>query len=264
MPVRTCIDPTPPIMQCYSTPLFGVPRGRTGRTPPLSNVNTPISGIVIHCVQESFDGYINKMCNSQLLGCEHASMHYVIDGSTCQLAHVVEDENVAWGFQSYPSNFPLANPQEPYPGWPVLRTQFPNISGDFYALHIAIAVPRIPQLDGLDNATDCCPGPYGMTWECYRKLVQLVAWLAWKYDIPVNEQHIAFHDQIVERTIGCEECQCLGMVCFVCDVSKYCEGCKNPGDPTFVEAEEIDFLYGELDGCKVKISIENLRILLNE
>jgi hypothetical protein len=113
---------------------------------------------------------------------------------------------------------------------------------------------------------DCCAGqPYGLTPYAYEQLVHLVAWIESRYPaVTVDQQHIQFHDQIVETLAGCEECPCGPQnTCFVCDVSHYCEGCANIGDPTFSISDDILYVYGENSaGCKVRIRIDDLRTVL--
>ncbi len=94
-----------------------------------------------------------------------------------------------------------------------------------------------------------------MTWEAYYKLIQLIAFLANKYGIPILKEYIAFHDEIIEVKLGCEECRCTHLTCFLCDVSNYCETCSNSGDPSFIEFDQVDYIYGEFRGCKIKIPL---------
>lgn len=260
MPLRLCNPPSQPVMSCKSTRLFGVPRGTPGRD------NVPILAIALHCIPMEYEAFNDKACSASpnSVGCDHASMHYVIDSVTGRINCQVKEENVAWAFQTYPSNFSLPNATSPYPGWPELAALYPMYSADFYTLNIGITVPTHAETEVLDGGdVDCCIGPYGMTWEAYGKLVHLVAWLAERHMIELDVQHIQFHDQIVETTMGCEECRCATLTCFICDVTAYCESCSNAGDPGYVLSDTIDFIYGESHGCRVKISIEDLRNLLN-
>lgn len=255
--MKVCLPPSAPLLECSSTKLFGVPKGRSGRLPPLGGVETPISGIAIHCLPDDYTGYLAKVCNApaSLMPCEHASMHYVVNADTGQISCLVPEANVAWAFQSYMSNQSLGNPVEPYPGWPTLRAQFPNLSADFYTINIGIASGATkPTVDG----DVCCNGPYGMSDKAYTNFIQLLAWIADRYNIPINAQHIALHDDIVETIIGCEECFCREDNCLLCDISSYCQGCTAVGDPSFPKGDEIAFIYGEtISGCKVKISLED-------
>jgi hypothetical protein len=266
-PLKLCNEPSPPILACSNTIIFGAPMRTMGRVPPTPapQVETPILAIAIHCLKDDYQGYLSKACvaSPNLMPCEHASMHYVVDALTGQISCLVKETDVAWAFQSYLSNFPMPNPLQPYPGWPELSAIYPALSADFYTINIGLAVPSQPQNEVLDGDT-CCLGPYGLTWKAYANLVQLIAWIANRYDIPLDKEHIAFHDDIVETAYGCEECTCRNLVCFICDVSSYCESCKNVGDPTYTLFDDIAFVYGETaGGCRVKISIEDLRSLIN-
>lgn len=260
-PVRLCNEPSPPLLQCENTKIFGAPIRTPTRIPPIPapQIETPILGIALHCIKDDYRGYLSKACvaSPNLIQCEHASMHYVVDAVTGSIACLVKEENVAWAFQSYLSNFPLPNPNQPYPGWPELSALYPALSADFYTINIGITVPSNPQNDVLDGDV-CCTGPYGMTWAAYENLVHLVAWIAARLNIEIDIQHIAFHDQIVETSYGCEECTCRNLACFICDVGSYCEHCNNVGDPTYTPFEEIAWIYGEsAGGCRIKISLSD-------
>ncbi len=251
MPIKACSPPTPPILSCNTTSLFGVKRGVSGRH------DIPIMGIVVHCIGDDYTSYLNKACKSspKMMPCGHASMHYVIDAVTGQVSCLVKDTDIAWAFQSYLSNFPMTNPLDAYPGWEELPDLFPTLSADFYTLNIGIAAPVRPEVEILDGGEFCCLGPYGMTEIAYANLVRLIAWLADRYSIPVDTEHIALHDEIVEVKTGCEECLCAEN-CLICDISSYCESCSNAGDPSFILHNCIEFVYGEsADGCKVKVHI---------
>lgn len=291
--IRDCIAPTPPVMDCARTRIYGAPRGRPGRS-PTSNPNdtVPILAIAVHCAQETYDGFLNKACTSdgRLAPDGHASFHYVLNSETAQVSQLVPESDLAWAFQSYKSNFPVTAPVQPppcpdicppeppcpptppvtipaseaYPGWPVLAALYPNLSADFYTINIGVTVPTRPEEAILDGNVDCCFGPFGLTDAAYAALVRLVNWVAFRYSIPIDAQHVAFHDQIVPVVLGCEECMCDdGGHCFVCDVSAYCEKCTNEGDPAFTVSETIKFIYGENSaGCKVRITVEDLKVLL--
>jgi hypothetical protein len=275
--IRDCAIPTPPVMDCARTRIYGAPRGRPGRN------SVPILAIAIHCVGDNYDGYMAKACSSDgRLASEHTSFHYVLDSETPRLTQLVPESDLAWAFQSYPGNFPITQPVQPtecpppcpapvcptapvpipasqaYPGWPVLAALFPTTSADFYTINIGLTVPdRATQI--LDGADVCCLGSYGLSEESYAKLVRLVNWIAYRYSIPFDDQHIAFHDQITSFVMGCEECKCAPTTCFLCDVSSYCERCINEGDPTFMQITTgLHWIYGEsTGGCKVKMRVSD-------
>lgn len=281
-----CLPPTPPVMECHTTRIYGAPIGRPGRM--ANNVAIPIAGIAVHCIGDTYDSFLSKACTGRgtLAPYGHASFHYIIDNESGRVSTLVDETNMAWSFQSYLSNFPVITPtgyppcppdncpvdpcatppypapDPPYPGWTVLSALYPNISADFYTINIGIASPdRSPDLDGCE----ICAGPYGMSWRAYETLVRLTAWISYRYNIQTDRQHIAFHDDIVDRVIGCQECPCWEdtHVCFHCDVSDYCEECKNTGDPTFVRAEDIFWFYGESSsGCKVRVRLDFVKEIL--
>lgn len=291
--IRACAPPTPPpSLTCTQTRIYGAPRGRPGRSPtgfPVDEV--PILAIALHCIKDTYDGYLHKVCSSdgKLFPNGHGSFHYVVDAEGGAITALVDEANLAWSFQSYLSNFPTTAPVQPppcppvdcgpipcpppppvilpacvaYPGWSVLCTMFPY-SADFYTINIGITVPNRAEENVLDGV-DCCAGPFGMTEETYAKVVRLVNWIAYRYNIPFDNQHIAFHDQIVNTLMGCEECKCdSDEHCFVCDVSAYCEQCVNPGDSTFALSSTIAWVYGEdAGGCKVKVPLSDLKTLLD-
>jgi hypothetical protein len=285
-----CLDPTKPVAAvCNTTNIFGVPKNKLGRQLPTAPlIPIPISGIALHCVQDTFDGYLAKACvggTRMAVDC-HASFHYVIDAETGQLSSLVPEADIAWSWQSYRSNFPITTPldccqcptpcpQLPcpadqcvpavYTGWPVLSGLFPNISADFYTINIGITNISRPEQSALDGV-NCCLGPYGFSPAAYKKLIQLLAWIEFRYDaITLDAQHIKFHDEIVERTdSSCLECGCgSNGACLVCDISAYCERCPFVSDPTYSESTTVRYVYGEnASGCRVKILLTDLKAAL--
>lgn len=283
--IRACLDPTPPVLECSSTAIFGAPRGRIGRalqSDPM--VPIPVSGIAIHCVKDTYDGYLAKVCIGAKVTPEcHASFHYVIDAETGAVTSLVDETNLAWAWQSYRSNFPVTSPVDgcpcappcptppcpvppaptTYPGWTVLSALFPNLSADFYTVNIGVTSPNRPEQQILDGV-DCCAGPWGLSPAAYANLVRLIAWIQSRYPaITVDAQHIAFHDDIIETI--CPECPCgANGSCLVCDVSSYCEACITVSDPAMFESTNVRFVYGESDtGCRVKILLTDLKVLLD-
>lgn len=288
--VVECLDPTPPVMECNTTTIYGAPKGRPGRALPNTQNDLGIHGIALHCVKDSFDGFLAKAClggTKMPVGC-HVSFHYIIDGETGQITSLVKETDVAWAWQSYRTNFPAITPldycpcpqpcpslpcpgspaPEPvvYAGWSVLSAQFPNISADFYTLNIGITSPSRPEQSRLDNEV-CCVGPYGLSKFAYQQLVRLIAWLQSKYPtIILDKQHIAFEDEIVQTEDLCLECPCgANGSCLVCDVSAFCQVCDNPIDPTIkiVDISEVRYLLVETQGgCRAKVLLSDLAAFL--
>ncbi len=284
-----CLDPTPPVMDCSTTSIYGAPRGRFGRALPNTQNEIPISAVAVHCIRDSYDAYLATACvgPKAAFGC-HSSFHYVLDAETGALTSLVPEANLAWAFQNYKTNFPVTTPQnccpcpepcptppcpaeqcapETYPGWSVLSAQFPNISADFYAINIGITSPSRPEQALLDGA-NCCLGPWGLSDLAYRKLIQLIAWIQFRNaGIILDAQHIAFHDDIVIIDTECLECPCgANGACLVCDVSSYCEKCINASDPT-ISIDTVDnlrYIFGENQaGCKVKVLVSDLVAFLS-
>jgi len=284
--VIECLPPTQPPMECRNTNIFGAPRSRPGRILPFTTDDIPVSAVAVHCLKDSFEGYIGKACTGLTkipVEC-HASMHYIVDAETGAVASLVHEEDVAWAWQSYRSNFPVTSPvdscpcpdpcpQPPcpvpfnpqtYPGWPVLSAEFPNIAADFYTINIGVTRAQRPEDAFLDNM-DCCTGPYGMTEKAYRVLVQLIAWIDYRYDaITTDAQHIAFHDEVIDVDPACLECPCgANGACLVCDVSRYCQKCTNVSPPQISEGTTLRWVFGEAStGCLVKISLADFKTLL--
>ncbi len=282
-----CLDPTPPVMECSTTSIYGAPRGRFGRALPNTQLETPISAIAVHCIRDSYDGYLATACvGPRATSNCHASFHYVLDAETGALTKLVPEADLAWAFQSYKTNFPPTTPldccpcpppcptppcpaeqceAEVYTGWPVLSAQFPNLSADFYTISIGITAPSRPEQQALDGA-DCCLGPWGLSDLAYRNLVRLIAWIQFRnVGILLDAQHIAFHDDIVITDMFCLECPCgADGACLVCDVSSYCESCINKADPTVsTTVTDLRYVYGESEaGCRVKILVSDLKLLL--
>jgi hypothetical protein len=219
----------------------------------------PIRAIVVHCLGMSLESYRSLMCDgttSRTMS-KHASMHYV-HGDGGQVVRAVEETNVAWAFQSYPGNFPSTTPATTYPGLPVSAV-YPGITADRYTLNIGIAVSSMR----LANGRDACENTQlGLDALGYAKLVQNVAYLAAKYSIPLDDQHIVFEDDVIPLAEGDEECKCSHTACLVCDVAAYCETCTNVGDST-IKSGTLAWVYGEnADGCKAKMTVAQFKALL--
>ena len=279
-----CNEPTAPSpMECQTTEIYGVPRRTPGRGA------SSIQGIAIHGIADNYEAYLAKACVGYTklpVGC-HASMHYVIDGETGRVTSLVREEDIAWAFQSYRGNFPVTTPvdacpcpppcpappcpeppaPETYPGWPILAAANPNLSADFYTINIGVVTPAHPEQLYLDGV-DCCPGPWGMSPQAYNNLVRLVRWIEERYvSIPLDEQHIQFHDYIVQNSEDCLEIPCGPQgACFICDVSNYCERCMNRSNPSVsTTVTDIRYVYGEnSSGCQVKILLADFIALLNQ
>lgn len=257
--VTPCLPATLPPVTCQATRWYGIPRGRETRN------GYPIKGIMLHCLGMSLSEYTSRLCgyDQQPQLNPHASMHYVVsmEGTLTQF---VADEDIAWGVNTYVGNFvttSVPNAPSVYLGWPQLAQEFPNTTVDAYVLHIGIAVAPSTKVNP-GCADPCDMPPLGMEPQAYRKLVRLVAYLAAMYGIPVDSQHIAFHEQVMATTPP-TECPCLENLCFICDVGEYCESCTNPFDASFQPSPSIKYIYGDNEfGCKVKISLEDLKTLL--
>lgn len=252
--VLPCITPTPPVTTCKYSRWYGIPRGKSGRN------GQTIQGIVLHCLDmdlPTYDSHTGAKGTVPALQ-NHTSVHYAIseDGIVHQY---VKEEDIAWGSRLYMGNFPTTT-ASPYPGWPVLSAANPNEALDLYVVHVGIAVPKYDHK--LDSCTDPCDIPHlGMSEVGYRQLVRLLAYLADAYNIPIDGQHIAFHEQIENTTS--EGCACIENFCLLCDVDAYCEKCINPADSTYVLSDEIKYLYGEnSNGCRVKVDLATLKQLL--
>jgi hypothetical protein len=251
--ILTCIRPTSPILVDALTPVFGVPKGTTGRA------GKTIKAIVIHCLGVEAEAYKTLMCSGTTSRThkKHASMHYVV-GNGGNVFRGVEDDNIAWAFQSYPGNFPTATPATAYPGLPAAAGE-PGVPADFYTLNIGIASesPRTGQ-----PCSECTHSKLGLDKTGYAKLVHLVAWLADVYAIPVDDQNILFEDSILSLLEGEEECLCKANACLVCDVADYCETCGNPADPAHISGQ-LAYVYGETTGgCKAKMTLADFKALL--
>ena len=244
-------------MACLGSRWYGIPRGTTGRN------GRTIQGIMLHCLNmpmNAYDGHVTAKGLDPALT-NHTSVHYAIsqDGVIHQY---VDDADVAWGVQGYVGNFPHSTPDADYIGWSTLKAANPNISADLYVIHIGVAIQSFGRQ--LDTCKDPCDVPHlGMTEMGYAQLVRLIAYLASKYNIPIDGQHIAFHDTISVLPDEEAGCTCLENFCLVCDVDAYCEKCINPADATYALHDEIRYIYGEnAAGCKVKIGLADLKAML--
>ena len=250
-PLRPCKEPEKPLTTCIPSPRYGIPAGTAGRR------GMPILGIVIHCLEETLDKY-TKSCGSpgklsRGLG-NKASMHYGINLAG-NVQQYVADTDMAWGLDFIvplgtlnpvyncpspcgPSQGPCDPPattsnytllwdlptQAALEGNPIPIGTGP----DFYLLHIGIESPslRTQHLTGGTDAgcNDCNEDPVARQFSqpLYRALIQLVAYLSNKYNIPLNTNRINFFhaiDPCDREECGCPPCS----EAFVCAVDGYCQ-----------------------------------------
>lgn len=261
----TLYDPTKPGMEFIPAVGFGVPKGVPGRA------GYPIAGIVIHCLQEDFSQYIDRMCDAVKYNGgkpAHTSLHYVV-GSQGQVIQSVDDNNIAWAFSQYMGNFPA-----PYPlsniSWPPLSTTYPGITPDYYTLNIGIET-------GFPAPGTTCPtcrGPFNLLPEAYATLVKLLAYLSFTYNLPLDATHITA-DQLI-NLMAEDECPCLDLTQLYQDVAAYCEPCERPaiyrpeGTPAYLIGRTLQNCpdnpnclgnQGD-DGCEVEMPMAGLACLI--
>ena len=243
--IRQCKDPEYPAMVSIPSPLYGFPRGTLGR-----NGNVPLA-IVIHCVSDL--GTYNKVCNpvgalSRPRGSDKASVHFGI-GRQGAVQMYIDPDDTAWGFGP---NLPPTATAPSYdlcnvPTW-ALTIVNANIPPDYYTIHIAVEQPKqrtyptAPQ-----DSIDCqCDSAFDnrLNPEQSRNLVQLVAKLAFEYNIPIDDAHVNWFQNIdpCEREeCGCSPC----LVQFLCAVDAYCEAPDFGGDGSFNNESTLTLVYGE-------------------
>lgn len=268
-PLVECKTPERPSVICRPSKRFGVPvRGVAGRN------GQEIKGIVIHCLQTTLETYAMQVCGDpQRLSRPNgpaASIHYGVNFNG-GVQQYVDDTDIAWGldftvprgtttpvYRCPDGCFPLITCEEPNPPqvsdptylplW-ALTTDNPGIPFDYYLLHIGVEASgtKVPGMTRQgDPCGDCSDGNAMSSFSDSeaRKLVQLVAYLAERYNIPIDKDHINFWHNIdpCER----EECGCAPcIVNFLCDVDGYCQGPKVAADPTYVLGGPVVYVYGE-------------------
>lgn len=206
------------------TQTVGVPRGTAGRS------GYSIQGIVLHCLEQSLERYDAILCQAEKLTKakpEHSSLHYAV-GTDGAIHQYVEEGNISWGFAQYMSNFPA-----PYPvpglNWPPLSNTYPGVTPDYYVINIGLEI-------GVNAGPDvCCDGPTVLRLSGYRSLVHLLAWLMAKHCLPVDEQHVTWHQTIDPAAE--DECVCADLAELLTDVRNYCEPCQEPASARVPEGE---------------------------
>ena len=254
--VEECLAANKPLVNNIASVVYGIKRLVPGR------LTKTIQGIVLHNLGMDLPAYDARMRTRGAPGDEqlHASVHYAI-GLDGNIRQYVDDDDIAWGFQTYNGSFPSSAPDASYPGWTVLPGANAGVSADLYVLHVGLAIP--PQLNTTEYCDPCSDGRLSLNEDAYRNLVQLVAYLKDEYSVPVDAQHLAAHQDIQELSDQEFAIPCWEESCFLCDVEAYCQTCANKADPSFLEGSELAFIYGEtVNGCKVKISIEDLITLM--
>lgn len=255
--------PKPQTAQC-PTSLFGVPYGAAGRT--VAGTTFPIAGIILHC----YDGTVAELCNelkcrtrsSVISGSYENSFHYSIgaeSGSGAFLQHV-EDGNISWAFGAYKNNtYATVPPPNIAINWPVLQGLYGiNTTPDVYVLNIALAIGHI--VDATQSGCYTCPTSSGLQQSQHDILVQMLAYLAQEYSIPIDQDHINFHD-LIHCGEG-RECPCTDIATLLVEVASFCPPCEEEAvvAPEAKPDDEIEFIYGITEpccptspGCAVKI-----------
>lgn len=232
--------PKPGNSKCYTT-LYGIPYQNAGRT--VGGTTYPIKGIVLHCEEMTLAGLCNELkCrtrSSVISGSWHNSYHYGIgvSPSSGPVLQFVEDGNIAWSFGSYKSNtYVMVPPPNLAINWPVLQAEFGlNTTPDVYTLNIALAMGRI--VEATQAGCYECPTASGLEDSQHQQLVQLLAYLAKEYSIPIDQDHIQFHDNI-HCGMG-EECPCTDIESLLLEVEAFCPPCPEEATP-HPEAEPDD------------------------
>jgi hypothetical protein len=274
------------------SPRYGIPAGTAGRR------GFPILGIVIHCLDVTLDEYA-KTCGSpgklsRGLG-NKASLHYGIS-LTGGVQQYVHDSDMAWGLDftvplgSTTPYYNCPSPCGPSQGpcdepittsnytllWDLL-TQAANenivipagTGPDFYLLHIGVESPAIRTQSLTGGSQDA--GCNGCTDELvakqfsqiqYRMLIQLVAFLADRYSIPLNDGRINFFhniDPCDREECGCPPCGDQ----FVCAVQNYCQpaGVTQGADANIpvTSPDVMSHLYGQdIYGGRVAVPVSSL------
>lgn len=235
-----CLPAKKPRVTKFITPNFGLPKGNVGRG------TQTIKAIVLHCVKSTIEQYDELACRDMKLKkglVDHPSMHYVINDSGI-IHQYVEDDNISWGFpeldiQPTP-NFSLFNWQ--------LTTAMPNITPDYYVINVGIASPPTA-----GNSCICKGKVSPLAPNGEKKLAQLLQYLCRTYGIPMDTDHIAFHQNI--DVSAEDECACANKNGLVCMVEEYCERCENPSRAEF-EDGILEVIYGENEfGCLTSQSL---------
>lgn len=267
-PLVECKSPEKPSVICLPSRRYGVPQGTSGRN------GETIKGIVIHCLETTLEQYAIQVCGdpgklSRGSG-PKSSLHYGI-GMNGNVQQYVDDDDIAWGLDftvprgtttpiyKCPDSCPGPNPCDPNAPPPVsdphylpdwgLTTENPNIPFDYYLLHIGVEASgtRVKALiTSSGGCGECADGGTGQQFSDPEvlKLVQLVAFLADRYNIPQNKDHINFWHNIdpCERSeCGCTPCTAN----LLCEVDNYCQGPAVAADPTYVLGGPLSHIYGQ-------------------
>lgn len=271
-PLQHCLDPVKPAITCAPSKLFGVPQGNNGRNGQV------VRGIVIHCLDQTEMEACGQAVKLSRLRGNKNSLHYgiLLSGGVQQY---VDDGDIAYGLDftvplggtnpvyicpnnpcqpdACDPNPPLINPYIPLWG----LSNEPIVAGvpfDYYLLHIGIEAParKVQPFKAKTSAEgciqpteDCAPCDGNDIFDQFapaqlRALTQLVAALAFQHNVPLDDDHVNFFHNIdpCER----DECGCAPCISqFICHVSGYCQAPRVGADATYVNDDELAFVYGE-------------------
>lgn len=244
------------------TSIFGIPRGTVGRV--VANEAFTISGIIIHCINETLAALDNSLrCatpQSIAPGSIHNSYHYGL-GQSGGLHQYVQDADISWGLGAYLKNvYPAVPPANDTIYWPVLQTMWgESVTPDTYVINFALATGQPAATDGCFECQTCS----GLPTTQHNILIQALAYLSETYNIPVDSDHIQFHDNI-SCDAELKECICGDIECLLAEVNAYCPPCPNGQEsPGYTGATVDDTIKGFIgiiesccegsDGCLVEI-----------
>lgn len=244
--------PKPLITSC-TTEMFGIPFGAAGRT--VGGTDYPIAGIVLHC----YSGTAAELCNemkcrtkqSVVSNSHENSFHYGIGANSGgSLQQFVDDGCISWSFGAYKNNNYITAPPPYIPvNWPTLQgIHGVNVTPDVYTIDIALAIGHI--VDATQSGCFTCPTSSGLEQSQHDILVQLLAYLAQEYNIPVTTDYITFHDLI--RCDDAQECNCTDIDTLLGEVSAFCPPCEGPEAATAPVAEpndNIQYIMGITEAC---------------
>lgn len=241
-----------------ATTIYGIPRYTIGRS------TYSLSGIVLHCLNTSINKYNTYMeCSTPVskrnAAKDHPSMHYGVSVNGNVYQYVI-DSNVSWGFDEYTElSYPTPAMLDEGICWEPLNTANGGVSPDYYVVNIGLE-NVVPSGGGCVN----CFGPTVLASDGYSKLVQLLAYLAETYSIPIDTGHIQFHESIICQLSP--ECPCADIDQIIIDVTNYCQACKyDAPELEIVACDEVTHLRARTDpvcnccdvDCDVYVPFDN-------
>lgn len=237
--------------------IYGAPKGMAGRT--FDGFDYGIQGIVLHCTDMTISQYVQYLAclTNPVVGAMTETNHHYSIGSSGAMNQHIDDGNLSWTFGNYAADNYMDPPSPTISiNWPMLQGENgAEVTPDAYVINIVIAKSY--------NQATSCQTASGLPADQHDKLIQLLVYLSTQYDIPLDADHINWHDNIDTVSCPSNECLCHDINCLITDINSYCnDDCSGQITYNEVNCDQVSHLLaipdscGNSNGCVVSVPLD--------